>query len=96
MVDLLQELSSRVKLDLGDSFANKLLGQTSTSGIELINRVLAEPQIMWKRFFFTELRKLGMDQQEVVLQWFTQMVNLQKVYINEIEKANDYLKGLVS
>ena len=31
-----------------------------------------------------------------MLQWFTQMTHLQKVYINEIEKANDYLKSLVS
>ena len=61
VVSLLQELSARVKLDLGDDFTNKLLGQSSTSGIELINRVLAEPQIMWKRFFFTELRKLSQD-----------------------------------
>ena len=58
VMELLHELSSRVKIDLGDDFTNKLLGQSSTSGVELINRVLAEPQIMWKRFFFTELRKL--------------------------------------
>ena len=51
---------------------------------------------MWKKFFFLELRDLAQDQQAVVLQWFTQMTHLQKVYINEIEKANDYLKSLVS
>ena len=96
MLDLLAELSSRVKLDLGEEIANKLLGKSSRSGLELINRVLVEPHIMWKRFFFIELRELAQDQQDIVLQWFTQMTHLQKVYINEIEKANDYLKSLVS
>ena len=89
-------MSSRVKLDLGEEIANKLLGKSSRSGLELINRVLVEPHIMWKRFFFIELRELAQDQQDIVLQWFTQMTHLQKVYINEIEKANDYLKSLVS
>ena len=79
MLDLLAELSSRVKLDLGEEIANKLLGKSSRSGLELINRVLVEPHIMWKRFFFIELRELAQDQQDIVLQWFTQMTHLQKV-----------------
>lgn len=35
------------------------------------------------------------DQSEIVLKWFTQMVDLQTIYISEIEKANDYLKMMV-
>ena len=62
VLDLLKELSSRVKLNLGDDIANKLLGKSSRTGLELINRLLAEPHIMWKRFFFVELRELAQDQ----------------------------------
>lgn len=35
------------------------------------------------------------DQTEIVLNWFTQMTDLQAIYISEIEKANDYLKIMV-
>ena len=58
---LLQELSSRIKLDLGPVLADKLIGKTEVSGMDLINQVLANPQIMWKRYFFVELRKLSQE-----------------------------------
>ena len=59
---LLNELSSRVQLNLGPTLASKILGTSATSGMDLINKVLQDPQIMWKKPFFTELRSLPPDQ----------------------------------
>ena len=81
----------------------------SLTGVELTNQVLANPQILWQKYFFIQLRRLEEDQKEVVLEWFNQMTNvsicfvcltlfflqLQEIYIGEIEKANNYLKMLV-
>ena len=58
---LLTELSSRVQLNLGPTLASQLLGTSSTSGMDLINKVLVDPQIMWQRPFFSELRRLPPD-----------------------------------
>ena len=70
---LLNELSSRVELNLGPTLASQILGTSATSGMDLINKVLQDPQIMWKKPFFTELRRLPPDQSEIVYNWFTQM-----------------------
>lgn len=91
---LLSELSAQVQLN-GQSIASQLLGTSATSGMDLINKVLADPQILWKKAFFQELATLPPDQIDVVFNWFKQMVDLQAVYITEIEKANDYLKMMV-
>lgn len=40
---MLTELSSRVQLNLGPNLANQLLGSNSTSGMDLINKVLQDP-----------------------------------------------------
>ena len=66
---ILHELSARIKLDLGPTLATKLLGPQSqeVSAVELINQVLGDPQILWKRFFFVKLRSLAPDQAEIML-----------------------------
>ena len=58
---LLNELSSRVELNLGPTLASQILGTSATSGMDLINKVLQDPQIMWKKPFFTEIRTLPAD-----------------------------------
>lgn len=92
---MLTELSSRVKLNLGPTLASQILGTSATTGMDLINKVLEDPQILWKKHFFTELRTISPDQIQVVFTWFSQMVDLQAIYIGEIERANDYLKMMV-
>ena len=67
---LLSELSSRVQLNLGPTLASQILGTSATSGMDLINKVLQDPQILWKRVFFTELRALTPYQAEIVFNWF--------------------------
>ena len=55
---LLKELSSNIKLDIFPNLANQVLGGSGgthiqkTTAIQLIDRVLKEPQVMWKRHFF--------------------------------------------
>ena len=71
MQALISELSSRVQLSLGPTLASHILGASTMSGLELINKILADPQILWKRHFFTEIRRMPQDQLEVLLYWFS-------------------------
>lgn len=59
--ELLTELSSRVQLNLGPTLASQILGTSATSGMDLINKVLEDPQILWKKPFFNDLRSLTPD-----------------------------------
>ena len=82
---LLQDLASKIKVDeRGD-----------LSGLDVIDRVVADPSVLWRKHFFTTLFSLAADQQEVVLSWFEQMCQLQEMYIGEICSANNYLKQQV-
>ena len=73
---LIKELSSRIKLDLGETGLTRdgPLGFTKLiTGAELIQKVVQDPQILWKRNFYMELNMLAQDQKQVVYAWFTQM-----------------------
>lgn len=50
------------------------------------------PQIMWTRNFFYSLGAMVPAQQDMVNEWFTEMNEKQRIYIREIERANDQLK----
>jgi len=60
----LKELSSRIKLDIGDP-ANPLIGPLGftkqITATELIHQVVQDPQFMWKRSFYLELNMLPQD-----------------------------------
>jgi hypothetical protein len=59
---LLKELSSRIKLDDPSKPRLGPLGYAKTlSGAELIQQVVSDPQVMWKRSFYTELNLLPQD-----------------------------------
>jgi hypothetical protein len=47
---------------------------------------------MWTRNFFYSLGAMTSGQQQIMFEWFTEMNLKQKVYIREIERANDQLK----
>ena len=51
------------------------------TGAQLIEKVLADPQILWKKFFYHELKLLSDTQQQVVLQWFQQMADVSDLKI---------------
>lgn len=99
---LLKELSSNIKLDIFPTLAGSVLNGASGTHVQkatayqLIDRVLKEPQVMWKRHFFVQIRSLPHLEKQILLQWFAEMTSLQTVYISEIEKANDFLKQMVS
>ena len=63
---LLQDLASRIAVDC----------RASITGMDLINQVITDPQILWKKVFFTQLHRLSEDQKEVVLNWFEQMTKV--------------------
>jgi len=65
------------------------------SANELINQVIMDPQVMWRKYFYNNLDRLSLDQKQVLTQWFKQMSQAQAMYIGEIEKANNYLKMVV-
>jgi hypothetical protein len=58
---LLQDLASKIRISQSDS----------VNGLDLINQVITDPQILWKKSFFMSLHSLTDDQKEVVLNWFT-------------------------
>jgi len=58
---LLQDLASKIRISQSDS----------VNGLDLINQVITDPQILWKKTFFMNLHSLTDDQKEVVLNWFT-------------------------
>jgi hypothetical protein len=66
--------------------------QLMTQAYHLINEVIMHPQIMWTRNFFYSLGAMVSAQQEIVHEWFTEMNEKQRIYIREIERANDQLK----
>ena len=69
---LLKELSSNIKLDIFPNLANQVLGGggthiQKTTAYQLIDRVLKEPQVMWKRHFFVQIRSLPLSEKQIVL-----------------------------
>ena len=73
--------------------------QTATSSnlpintaYNLINEVIMHPSIMWNRQFFYSLGAMPSGEQELMHEWFAEMNEKQKIYICEIERANDQLK----
>ena len=82
---LLQDLAAKIKVDT----------RADLSGLDVIDRVVQDPSVLWRKHFFTTLFSLEQDQQEVVLSWFEQMTKLQEMYVGEICSANNYLKQQV-
>ena len=63
------------------------------SAYALINEVIMHPSIMWNRQFFYSLGAMPTPEQELMHEWFSEMNEKQKIYIYEIERANDQLKA---
>lgn len=51
------------------------------------------PTIMWNRQFFYSLGSMATNEQQIMHDWFQEMNEKQKIYIKEIERANDQLKA---
>lgn len=62
---------------------------TINSAYALINEVIMHPSIMWNRQFFYSLGAMPSQEQELMHEWFTEMNEKQKIYIYEIERANE-------
>lgn len=66
---LLQELASKIMIDR----------RADVSGLDLINQVISDPGVLWRKYFFTTMQRLNDDQQEVVLNWFLQMTKVSSI-----------------
>lgn len=66
--------------------------QLITKAYKMINEVIMHPTIMWNRQFFYSLGAMAAQEQEIMHDWFQEMNEKQKIYIKEIERANDQLK----
>lgn len=65
---------------------------TINTAYALINEVIMHPSIMWNRQFFYSLNSMPLSEQNLMKEWFSEMNEKQKLYIYEIERANDQLK----
>jgi len=66
--------------------------QLITNAYSMINEVIMHPTIMWNRQFFYSLGAMQPREQQLMHEWFLEMNEKQKIYIKEIERANDQLK----
>lgn len=64
-----------------------------TKAYKMINEVIMHPTIMWNRQFFYSLGSMATNEQQIMHDWFQEMNEKQKIYIKEIERANDQLKA---
>lgn len=62
--------------DLTEKVATDWRKEASPTGIDLINSIITNPQILWRKAFFNQLNALTVDQKEVVLNWFGQMTSV--------------------
>lgn len=82
-------------VELINQISKHLQSQQQMNAHEIINQVIVDPQVMWRKYFYTNLNALSRDQKQVLKEWFVQMTQAQAMYIGEIEKANNYLKMVV-
>lgn len=82
----------QLKVPEGADLGSLPQGATS-SAYNLINEVIMHPSIMWNRQFFYSLGSMMKTEQDLMQEWFLEMNDKQKIYINEIERANDQLKA---
>lgn len=52
--------------------------RANLSGLDLINQVISDPGVLWRKYFFVSVNKLDDDQKEVLLNWFLQMTKVNK------------------
>lgn len=64
--NLLRDLASQVSFDV----------KADITGLDLIDQVINDPQVLWQKQFFVTLQKLPLDQKEAVLSWFKQMTKV--------------------
>ncbi len=60
------DLASRIQVDC----------RANLSGLDLINQVISDPGVLWRKFFYVSMFKLDDDQKEVLLNWFLQMTKV--------------------
>ena len=66
ITSLLQDLASKIMIDR----------RADVSGLDLINQVISDPGVLWRKYFYNTMGRLGDDQMEVLLNWFLQMTKV--------------------
>lgn len=57
-------------VELINQISKHLQQQQQMSAHELINQVIVDPQVMWRKYFYNNLNSLSLDQKEVLKEWF--------------------------
>lgn len=68
IASLLQDLASKIMVDQ----------RADISGLDLINKVIEDPAILWRKYFFNSVNQLDEEQQDVLMNWFLQMTKVSK------------------
>ena len=50
--------------------------RADVTGLDLINQVISDPGVLWRKYFYTTMGRLDDDQKEVLLNWFLQMTKV--------------------
>lgn len=50
--------------------------RADVTGLDLINQVISDPGVLWRKYFYTTMGRLDDDQKEVLLNWFFQMTKV--------------------
>jgi len=50
--------------------------RADVTGLDLINQVISDPGVLWRKYFYTTMSRLDDDQKEVLLNWFLQMTKV--------------------
>ena len=59
---------------------------------QLIASVVMTPQMMWTKQFYHTISGMKEEDQKFIEDWFSDMNKKQRIYIKEIERANNQLK----
>jgi len=50
--------------------------RADVTGLDLINQIISDPGVLWRKYFYTTMGRLDDDQKEVLLNWFFQMTKV--------------------